>query len=442
MPPSSAASSPSKTGAHRAFPHLTSASKPQLKDVARLIKEGKAKNVIVMLLMPLRRVRGQAGAGISTGAGIPDFRSPGTGLYDNLAKYNLPYPEAIFDIEYLEERPEAFYTLAKELYPGNFNPTRTHYFFMLLQQKGMLKAVFTQNIDTLERIAGLEDEYVIEAHGSFAEAACLTCRKTYTKEEIKPQIMRGEVVRCQEKGCKGRREALIKPKIVFFGEGLPDKFFERLSVRPPPPPLFLSPPPTLNHGPLTRRSRLALLQDFAECDLLLVLGTSLTVGPFNTLLHRVPASCPRVLINLESVGEASHPWDDGFDFDGLTKDAKRGGVRDVRYLGESDAAVGELAELLGWAEELAQAQEKGWDELERADGEEAERRESAEDRRHEVIEAVEAAVGEKERTSDEEDEAVGALAKGVADVLLDGGDAGSSEEEKNANADTTKKPAL
>ncbi|GAA5951857.1 hypothetical protein JCM21900_004167 [Sporobolomyces salmonicolor] len=400
MPPSSAASSPSKTGAHRAFPHLTSASKPQLKDVARLIKEGKAKNVIVM-----------AGAGISTGAGIPDFRSPGTGLYDNLAKYNLPYPEAIFDIEYLEERPEAFYTLAKELYPGNFNPTRTHYFFKLLQQKGMLKAVFTQNIDTLERIAGLEDEYVIEAHGSFAEAACLTCGKTYTKEEIKPEIMRGEVVRCQEKGCKGRREALIKPKIVFFGEGLPDKFFERLA-------------------------------DFAECDLLLVLGTSLTVGPFNTLLHRVPASCPRVLINLESVGEASHPWDDGFDFDGLTKDAKRGGVRDVRYLGESDAAVGELAALLGWAEELAQVQEKGWDELGRADGEGAARRESAEDRRHEVIEAVEAAVGEQARTSDEEDEAVGALAKGVADVLLDGGDAGSSEEDENANADTTKKPAL
>ncbi|GAA5896832.1 hypothetical protein JCM5296_002568 [Sporobolomyces johnsonii] len=391
MSPSSAASSPPKAGAHRAFPHLTSASKPQLKDVARLIKEGKAKNVIVM-----------AGAGISTGAGIPDFRSPGTGLYDNLAKYNLPYPEAIFDIEYLEERPEAFYTLAKELYPGNFNPTPTHYFFKLLQQKGILKAVFTQNIDTLERIAGLEDEYVIEAHGSFAEAACLTCRKTYTKEEIKPQIMRGEVVRCQEKGCKGRRDALIKPKIVFFGEGLPDKFFERLS-------------------------------DFADCDLLLVLGTSLTVGPFNTLLHRVPASCPRVLINLESVGEASHPWDDGFDFDGLTKDAKRGGVRDVRYLGESDRGVGELAELLGWAEELRELRDKGWDELRKENGEEKEQ-ETAEERRHEVIEAVEAAVGEKE------DEAVGALTEAVAEVVLDG-DAGSSSEEKTAN-DDTKKPAL
>lgn len=160
----------------------------------------------------------QAGAGISTAAGIPDFRSPGTGLYDNLAQYDLPYAEAIFDIDYLEDHPEAFYTLAKELYPGNFKPTTSHYFFRLLQDKGILHGLWSQNIDTLERLAGVEEERLVEAHGSFATAKCLRCGNKYDKDDIKPQIMRGEVARCQEKSCKGRRDALIKPEIVFFGK--------------------------------------------------------------------------------------------------------------------------------------------------------------------------------------------------------------------------------
>ena len=60
------------------------------------------------------------GAGISVDAGIPDFRSPKTGLYSQLQKYNLPYAEAIFDIKYFKENPEPFTKLAKELYPGNY----------------------------------------------------------------------------------------------------------------------------------------------------------------------------------------------------------------------------------------------------------------------------------------------------------------------------------
>ncbi|KAB7495607.1 NAD-dependent protein deacetylase sirtuin-3, mitochondrial, partial [Armadillidium nasatum] len=63
------------------------------------------------------------GAGLSTPSGIPDFRSPGTGLYDNLQKFNLPYPEAIFDIHYFMMDPKPFFTLAQDLYPGiNYKP--------------------------------------------------------------------------------------------------------------------------------------------------------------------------------------------------------------------------------------------------------------------------------------------------------------------------------
>jgi len=92
--------------------------------VANGIKAGKFTNIIVM-----------SGAGISVSAGIPDFRTPGTGLYDNLQKYNLPYPEAIFEISYFKKNPKPFFLLAKELYPGNFAPTPTHYFVKLLEKK-------------------------------------------------------------------------------------------------------------------------------------------------------------------------------------------------------------------------------------------------------------------------------------------------------------------
>jgi len=73
------------------------------------------------------------GAGISVSAGIPDFRSPKTGLYANLAKYNLPTPESIFTLSFFNETPEAFYQLAGEfLDTKKFNPTPTHYFIKFL----------------------------------------------------------------------------------------------------------------------------------------------------------------------------------------------------------------------------------------------------------------------------------------------------------------------
>lgn len=77
-----------------------------LEGVAQYMLEKKPKNVLLM-----------TGAGISTSAGIPDFRTPGSGLYDNLAKYNLPDPHAIFDIAFFMQNPEPFFALARELFP-------------------------------------------------------------------------------------------------------------------------------------------------------------------------------------------------------------------------------------------------------------------------------------------------------------------------------------
>merc|ERR1712151_657346 len=117
-----------------------------------------------------RRILVLTGAGISTSAGIPDFRSPGNGLYSRLQQYNLPKPEAMFDLKYFRTNPAPFCKLAQELWPGSFEPTMCHYFIRLLHEKGVLQRCYTQNIDSLELLAGLPPEMLVQAHGSFEAA--------------------------------------------------------------------------------------------------------------------------------------------------------------------------------------------------------------------------------------------------------------------------------
>ena len=79
-------------------------------------------------------------------------RSPGTGLYDNLKQYKIPYPQAIFDIDYFDHNPRPFFALAREIFPtGKYRPNYAHFFCRLLHEKGLLHRMYTQNIDGLER---------------------------------------------------------------------------------------------------------------------------------------------------------------------------------------------------------------------------------------------------------------------------------------------------
>lgn len=146
----------------------------------------------------------------------------------------LPYPEAVFEINYFRRNPvpcasllydnalfssdsyffPVVYTLAHELYPGKFRPTLTHSFIRLLSQKNRLHTCFTQNIDTLERRAGVPEHKIIEAHGSFANQRCETCKEEYEHEKMRDHVKRKEVAKCE--ACGG----YIKPDIVFFGEGV------------------------------------------------------------------------------------------------------------------------------------------------------------------------------------------------------------------------------
>ncbi|CAM6092809.1 unnamed protein product [Calypogeia fissa] len=256
--------------------------------VVELIKDGKAPRIVVL-----------TGAGVSTSAGIPDFRSPKTGLYANLARLNLPYAEAVFDISYFRENPSPFYALARELHPGRFKPTVTHAFISLLAKKGLLYMLYTQNIDCLDRAAGVPAEKIVEAHGSFATQRCIDCHAAFPDDLMQAAVQSGDVPYCTVPTCKG----LVKPDVVFFGEALPHSFF-------------------LN------RARIA------NANLVIVMGTSLTVQPFASLPQFALEGIPRLLINLERVGGLGMRVDD------------------VCILSECDAGVRRLADELGWREEL------------------------------------------------------------------------------------------
>ncbi|KAL4708272.1 hypothetical protein ACJJTC_016321 [Scirpophaga incertulas] len=275
-----------------------------LDGIVKWIKSERCKNIITL-----------SGAGISTAAGIPDFRSPETGLYHNLQKYNLPEPQAIFEINFFRQNPKPFFCLAKEMYPGNFKPTISHYFIRLLHEKGLLLRHYTQNIDTLERQADIPDDKIVEAHGTFYTSHCLDCRKEYALPYVKERIFADEIPICTE--CPG----VVKPDIVFFGESLPERF------------------------------QSCLQEDFQHCDMLIIMGSSLEVQPFASLIDMVPESCPRLLINREKAGVRSpllRLW--GLMGGGLQFDEDA--TRDVALLGDCDDGCQELADRLGWGDEL------------------------------------------------------------------------------------------
>jgi len=284
-----------------------------IEGVAKYILDGHAKNIIVM-----------TGAGISVSAGIPDFRSPGTGLYDNLEKYNLPYAEAVFDIDYFRENPKPFYEVVKGIYPGQFHPSKAHYFIRLLAEHGLLLRNFTQNIDTLELIAKIPQDKVIYAHGGFSKAHCVGCHKEYPTDFVREKVFSEGIVKCDK--CN----SCIKPDIVFFGESLPDEYFT------------------------------CSKKDFPKCDLLIVMGTSLQVRPFATLINAVGDSVPRLLINMNAVGVKASFKSEGIPlkdmmFSGGFAFYDPDNHRDAFFKGTCDDGVQKLADALGWGEELKKA---------------------------------------------------------------------------------------
>jgi NAD-dependent deacetylase len=195
------------------------------------------------------------GAGISVPSGIPDFRSPGTGLWANVD------PMEVAHIDVFRRDPERFW----EFYGDRFQtlehtrPNPAHDALVTLERAGLLDAVITQNIDRLHERAGTRA--LVEVHGTIAHSSCLTCGARYELADVRGR-QAADARRIPRCDCGEP----LKPDVVLFGEYLPP-------------------------DALTRAERLA-----AQADLLLCIGTSLEVYPVAELPRTTLAAGGKIAI--------------------------------------------------------------------------------------------------------------------------------------------------
>ncbi|KAK4049131.1 NAD-dependent histone deacetylase sir2 [Microbotryomycetes sp. JL201] len=210
-------------------------------DVVDLIR--KSKNIVLL-----------TGAGVSTSCGIPDFRSP-TGLYARLKEehWELDDPQQMFDLSYFKEKPNVFYSFAKEIYPSNFIPSPCHRFVKMMEDQNRLLRNYSKFRD--------EEQAKLAPPARQPPAKWTASGKGF---EDDPEDERPPVSEWEGK-------PLIKPDIVFFGEMLSDEFDR------------------------------CLLHDREQVDLLIVIGTSLRVAPVSQLVSHLPHSVPQILINRDPV---------------------------------------------------------------------------------------------------------------------------------------------
>jgi len=116
----------------------------------------------------------------------------------------------MFDIEVFRDNPKIFYNFAKMVLPSTTKYSPTHAFLRLLQDKDKLLRVYTQNIDNLERLAGVEEGKLVQCHGSFATASCMRCKLQVSGEEIKEDVLRGEIPTCP--ACQAEKEQKERQK--------------------------------------------------------------------------------------------------------------------------------------------------------------------------------------------------------------------------------------
>jgi NAD-dependent deacetylase len=203
------------------------------------------------------------GAGISVPSGIPDFRSPGTGLWEKVD------PMQVAHIDAFHGDTARFWRYYRPRFQdlGSKQPNRAHAALAELEARGLLDAVITQNIDLLHHKAGADR--VIEVHGSIQTSSCTTCGSSYGIDSVEDLFDDDGVATCA--CCMGK----VKPDVVLFGEFLPE-------------------------GPMAEAHALC-----ESCDLLICVGSSLEVYPV--------AGLPSVALNhgarLAIVTQGPTPYD-------------------------------------------------------------------------------------------------------------------------------------
>jgi NAD-dependent deacetylase len=203
------------------------------------------------------------GAGVSVPSGIPDFRTPGKGLWSKVD------PMAVATIDAFHRDTKRFWDFYRPRFHdlADKEPNPAHTALAELERRGLLDAVITQNIDRLHRRAG--SQQVVEVHGSIATASCTSCAATYPLERVDSLFDDEGIATCT--CCAGK----VKPDVVLFGEFLPAEA-------------------------MARAERLC-----SSADLLLCVGSSLEVHPVAGLPQTTLARGGRIAI----ITKSSTPYD-------------------------------------------------------------------------------------------------------------------------------------
>ncbi|MBW1781795.1 MAG: Sir2 family NAD-dependent protein deacetylase [Deltaproteobacteria bacterium] len=200
------------------------------------------------------------GAGLSTESGIPDFRSPG-GIWEKYDPSDFYFQKFISD----ETSREKYWQMSTEFYDTirDAMPNQAHLAIKTLEDHGKLLAIVTQNIDNLHHKAGNSPNKIIELHGTVISVSCLTCKKKYERDDIQARLGSGvKVPYCDD--CGG----ILKPDTISFGQAMPQEEMERSMIAA------------------------------AQCDLCMVLGSSLVVYPAASIpIHAVQSSARLMIIN-------------------------------------------------------------------------------------------------------------------------------------------------
>jgi len=219
---------------------------------------------LASLVREARSVVALTGAGISVPSGIPDFRSPGTGLWENVD------PMEVAHIDAWRADPERFW----HFYGNRFQtlegkePNGAHLALVELERRGRLDAIVTQNIDRLHRRAG--SRRLVEVHGSIDTSSCLECGARYPIAEVRARLEDSPV---SVPACDCGRP--LKPDVVLFGEWLrPDALEEAYALA-------------------------------AGADVLLCIGSSLEVHP----IAQLPGVTRQAGGAVAVVTQGPTPWD-------------------------------------------------------------------------------------------------------------------------------------
>jgi NAD-dependent deacetylase len=180
------------------------------------------------------------GAGISTESGIPDFRSPGTGLWNKIRP--IEFQDFVASEDKRREYWQRHFTGERPM--ANAKPNKGHDGVQRLIASGKATAVITQNVDNLHQDSGIPEDQVIELHGNASYAICLACGTRYELADLEQQFHRhGNVEPC------GRCGGIVKSATISFGQAMPDAAMLRAQAAT------------------------------EACDLMIVIGSSLVVYP-------------------------------------------------------------------------------------------------------------------------------------------------------------------